>query len=115
MKTILLLLATMSLTVAAEAADPPKTSCIDPHRDYVARALTNHEVYVENSMGAKKPPLRVTTSCFHLERSSGFGFSKEYSCIGQGDGVVASTFSEVQSCRVTKIAPYVPQPGDMKP
>jgi hypothetical protein len=100
------------LAIGADAADLPKASCIDPHLSYIARALNKHDVYVEATIGPNKPPLRVTTSCLHVEPSSGFGFSKEFSCIGQGDSIIASTFGEGQSCRVTKVAPYVAQKDD---
>ncbi len=113
MKTTLLALAAAGFAVAAQAADAPKAACIDPHLSYLARPLNNHEIYVESTMGPKKPAVRLTTSCHHLEPVIGFGFSAGFSCIGQGDTVVATAMGERQSCRITKIAPYTPQKGDL--
>lgn len=97
----------------AYAADAPKAACIDAHNSYVARPLNNHEVYVESSFGPKKPPVRVTTSCYHLQDAIGFGFSNEFQCIDQGDTVVATLMGDRQVCRVTKVQPYVPQKDDL--
>jgi|GEM_PF-1451623 len=98
---------------AASAADAPKAACIDPHNSYLARPLNNHEIYVESSFGPKKPPIRLTTSCYHLQPAIGFGLSSEFQCIGQGDTVVATLMGGRQVCRVTKVQPYVPQKDDL--
>jgi hypothetical protein len=113
MKMSLAILGGFGLIVAAQAADSPKASCIDPHRSYLAQPLNNHEIYVVNTMGPKKPPVRLTTSCYHLESALGFGLSSEFLCIGQGDTVVATLAGDRQICRVTKIASYVAQKGDL--
>jgi hypothetical protein len=112
MKMSLLLLAAAAFAVAADAADAPKASCINPHQSYLARPLNNHEIYVENTMGPKKPPVRLTTSCYHLVPALGFGLSSDFQCIGQGDTVVATLMGDRQICRVTKVAPYVAQKDD---
>jgi hypothetical protein len=101
------------VTVNAALADPPKVSCIDAKRSYVARPLNNHEIFVRNSFGTPKPPVRLTTSCYHLQSAIGFGLSAEFICIDQGDTVVANLMGERQTCVVTAIAPYVPQDGDL--
>ncbi len=111
MKTALVL-ALAGFAVAAEAADT-KTTCIDPSHSYLARSLNDHDVYVESTMGRKKPPLRLVTSCRHLEPATAFGLSAEFQCIGQGDTIVANLIGDRQSCRITKIVPYAPQKDDL--
>lgn len=113
MKIALLVLAIAGFAVTAEAADAPKATCIDPSRDYVSRALNNHEIYLESTIGPKKPPQRITTSCHHLGSAISFGFSSSFHCVDQGDTVVPTILGESQTCRVTKVAPYVPQKDDL--
>jgi len=113
MKLALFVLALTGFAVAAAAAELPKTSCIDPKLSYRARALNSREIYVEATIGRKKPPVRLSTTCYHLEPATNFGLSAEFSCLSQGDTVVANLIGERQSCRITKVAPYAPQPGDL--
>ena len=112
---IRIVFAAMAAVLAANAAlaDPLQASCIDPKRSYVARPLNNHEIFVQNSIGKAKAPVRLTTSCHHLEPVIGFGFGATFSCIGTGDTVIATAMGDRQSCVVTKVAPYVPQEGDL--
>ncbi|GAA0539684.1 hypothetical protein FHS83_003741 [Rhizomicrobium palustre] len=104
-------LAALLVSVPAFAAE--KAACIDPGSSYIAKPLNNIQVYVESSIGPKKPPVRLTTSCHHLQSADGFGLSAEFHCISQGDMVIATIGSDRQSCRVTKIEPYAPQKDDL--
>jgi hypothetical protein len=95
------------------AADPATASCIDTKVSYVARALNSNEIWVQNSLGAKKPPVRVTTSCHHLQSSYAFSLSAQFTCLGKGDPVVATAGGERQTCIVTKVEPYAAADGDL--
>ena len=104
---------TSSVGLATGAAtEVARPSCVDARHGYVARAVNNHEVFVQNSFGKARPPIRLTTSCQHLETMTSFGLSTEFNCIDTGDAVVATTASVRQGCRVTKIQPYVAEAGD---
>lgn len=118
-RTDIALLATAA-TVAVIAAwagnalaDPAQPSCIDTKRSYVARPLRFSDVWVQNSIGTKKPPIRVSTSCRHLGSTYAISLSSEFTCLSLGDVVVATAGGERQSCRVTKIQAYAPQDGDL--
>jgi hypothetical protein len=118
-KTDIALLATAA-TIALIAAlagnasaDPAKPSCIDTSRSYVARSLNANEVWVQNSIGVKKPPIRVATSCHHLQATYAISLSGQFTCLSLGDPVVATAGGERQSCRVTNIQVYTPQDGDV--
>lgn len=106
------------LTGNAVAAEPPATpparpSCIDTKQSYVARPLKANQIWVQNVLGQKKPPVRVTTSCYHLQSAVGFGLSAQFTCLAQGDTVVANTMGDREGCIVTKVQAYVPQDGDL--
>lgn len=103
----------MAIALFTSAASAATTVCINPNSSYVAKPLNNSEIYVESTFGAKKPPVRVSTTCYGLHSAMGFGFSGEFNCISQGDTVVANVFNEHRSCRVTKVQPYQPQKDDL--
>ena len=106
--------ATIALIAAlagnAAAAEP---SCINPKLSYVARPLNANEVWLQNSIGTKKPPVRVSTSCHHLQSSYAVSLGGQFSCVTLGDVVVATAGGERQTCRVTKIQAYAPKEGDL--
>ena len=105
------LAAALAATASAALAD---ASCIDPHKSYVARPLNHHDVFVQTSLGAPKPPVRLTTSCIHLDPAIGFGLSSQFNCVGLGDTVVATINGGTrESCIVTRVQPYQPQEGDI--
>jgi hypothetical protein len=113
---LLMTVATIALIAAFAgnaAADPVKTSCIDTKVSYVARALNSHEIWLQNSLGAKKPPVRVTTSCHHLQSSYAFSLSAQFTCLDKGDPVVATAGGEREHCIVTKVQPYAAADGDL--
>lgn len=103
----------LALTAAEVASAAPERACIDTKQSYIARPLNNNQIYVETSFGAKKPPVRLTTSCHHLQSAIGFGLSSEFSCIDQGDIVVATLSGERQFCVVTKVEPYAAAKDDL--
>lgn len=103
---------TLAMVGAAAWAASPEASCLDPAASYVARPLNHHQIYAEQTFGKKKPPIRLTTSCYHLESADAFGLSAAFRCIAQGDIVVATIGSERQSCRVLKVEPYAAREGD---
>ncbi len=92
---------------------PARPSCIDTKLSYVARPLKANQIWVQNSLGHKNPPVRVTTSCYHLQSAVGFGLSAQFTCLAQGDIVVANTMGDREGCVVTKVQVYVPQDGDL--
>jgi hypothetical protein len=110
------LLAGVAIVVAGSAwAEAPKTSCIDPHRSYVARPLNNHDVFAQTSIGTPKPPVRFKTSCINLDPAIAVTLSSQFNCVGLGDHVVATTVDgKRESCIVTKVLPYAPEDGDIK-
>jgi hypothetical protein len=113
----LVLAAGLSVAIAGAAwAEAPKASCIDPHRSYVARPLNHHDVFVQNSMGAPRPPVRLKTSCTYLDPAIGIGLSSQFTCMGLGDTVVATTIDgKREACVVTKVLAYAPEQGDLPP
>lgn len=98
--------------LAGNAAAAP-ASCIDTKRSYVARPLNATQVWVQNSIGTRKPPIRLSTTCRHLQSTIGISVSAQFSCIDQGDPVFATTGGERQSCVVTKVEPYTAAEGDL--
>jgi hypothetical protein len=112
---LLFLAALLAATSTAALADAPNASCIDPHKSYVARALNHHDVFVQTSIGTPRPAVRLTTSCIYLDPAIGFGLSSQFTCMGRGDTVVATTISGTrESCIVTRVLPYAPEEGDLK-
>lgn len=111
----LVLFAGLVALVAGTAwAEAPKASCIDPHRSYVARPLNHHDVFVQSSLGAPKPPVRLKTSCTYLDPAIGIGLSAQFNCVSLGDVVVATTMDgKRESCVVTRVMAYAPEEGDL--
>lgn len=103
-----------AMIASAAAAEPPaKPSCIDTKISYVARPLNANEIWVQNALGQKKPPVRVSTSCHHVQNAIGFGLSAQFTCLGLGDPVIATTMGDRQACVVTKVQAYAPAEGDL--
>jgi len=112
---LLMSAALLAATSTVALADAPAASCIDPHKSFVARPLNHHDVFVQNSMGTPKPPVRLKTTCTYLDPAIGFGISAEFTCVGLGDTVTATTADgKVEVCRVTRVLPYAPEEGDLK-
>lgn len=102
--------AALAGTAGAEA---PRPSCINPHQSYVARPLNHHDVWVQNSIGKPKPPVRLKTSCIYLDPAIGIGLNSQFTCVSLGDTVVATTIDgKRESCVVTGVQTYAPEDGD---
>lgn len=106
-------IALIALLTGNAGAEPAQPSCIDTKHSYVARPLTANEVWVQNSLGAKKPPVRISTSCRHLQSTYAISLSGQFNCLSLGDPVMATAGGERQVCRVTKIEAYAPKDGDL--
>jgi hypothetical protein len=112
---LLLVAAVFAAASTAALAETPKTTCIDPHRSYVARPLNHHDVFVQTSIGKPKPPVRLKTSCTYLDPAIGIALSSNFACVGLGDTVVATTADgKHEACRITRVLPYAPEEGDIK-
>ena len=110
----LIVLAGFVAVTNAAWADAPKASCIDTRRSYVARPLNHHDVFVRSTMGNPKSPVRVKTTCIYLDPAIGIGLNAEFTCLGLGDTVVATTIDgHRESCRVAGVVPYAPEQGDI--
>lgn len=111
---LLIVAGAVILVANAAWAEPPKETCLDPHRSYIARPLSHHDVFVQQSIGTPKPPVRLKTSCTFLDPAIGVGLSSPYTCIGLGDTVVATiNGGKRESCVVTKVMLYAPEEGDI--
>lgn len=109
----ILLAAVPCAALADQAPAPQANVCINPHFSYISRALNAHDVFVQNSIGTPRPPVRLKTSCIDLDPAIGIRIGSSYNCIGRGDQVTAATVDgHVETCRVTAVLPYAPQEGD---
>lgn len=110
------ILAGLGLLLAGAAwAEPPKApvACINPHKSYIAHPLNEHDLYVIQSIGRAKPPVRLKTSCHNLGPAIAFGLSSPFNCLGLGDTVVATIVDgHRESCVVTRVLTYTPEEGD---
>jgi hypothetical protein len=112
---LLILVALLAANSVSALAETPKPTCIDPQRSYVARPLNKHDVFVQTSMGAPKPPVRILTTCTSLTSAIGFGLNAQFNCVGMGDTVTATTADgQVSVCKVKRVVPYSPEEGDFK-
>lgn len=113
---LLTAIATVVLIAAvAGNAAAGTTACIDPHASYVARPLNAHDIFIQPAIGKDRPALRLTTTCRHLQSPAAIGIGSSVACIGKGDVVSVTLFSERQTCTVTGVAPYAAQDGDLPP
>jgi hypothetical protein len=111
MKHIIGLPALLLLSISA-AASAPAATCIDVQRGYEAHSDGAHDVIIRNSIGKPRPPLRLATTCFNLEKADAISVSSDFGCVSLGDTVVATKIDgHREICRVTGLAPYVPPPA----
>jgi hypothetical protein len=103
----------MLIAILAGNAVAAPASCIDSRRSYVARPLNATQVWVQNAIGEKKPPIRLSTTCHHLQSTIAVSISAQMTCIDRGDPVIATAGGERQSCVVTKVEAYAPADGDV--
>ena len=118
MKSPALLLVTLlaAAPLAAEAADAPAATpaptgkvCLDPHYSYQARAIGGHDIVAKATLGHDHRELRLSTTCINLGSAFNISLASEFNCLDKGDSVFTSTIDgERQSCRITRVQPYVP-------
>jgi hypothetical protein len=116
MKSSIALPAALVLFALAANAQAAKSVCIDTHRSYEAHTQGLHDVIIRNTIGKPRPALLLSTSCIGLDKADRVSVSSEFGCIGLGDTVIATKIDgHSQSCRVTRVAPYVPPVTPAKP
>jgi hypothetical protein len=95
--------------VAAKVPPMAKPICIDPHYDYQALFLKDHDIVIHQTLGHDHRPLRLTTTCFDLRSAMTIRVSADFRCLAQGDNVATNTIDgHIQQCRITHVEPYVP-------
>jgi hypothetical protein len=108
----LMLLAATTPALADETSPPSGPICIDPHYDYQALFLKDHDIVVKQTLGHDHRPLRATTTCFNLRSAMTIRVSADFKCLDKGDNVGTSTIDgEHQQCRITHVEPYTPPVG----
>ncbi len=109
-------LALMTAAAApARAADVPpvqKPICIDPHYDYQALYLKDHDIVIKQTLGRDHRQLKLTTTCIDLRSAMTIRVSADFRCLDKGDNVATNTIDgHFQQCRITHIEPYAPPAG----
>lgn len=105
----LLLLAT---GVAAQPAAPePKAACIDPHLGIEGHWLGARDFLVRNAVGQNKSQIRVTTTCFNLDRTATVHVISEQKCVEVGDVMVSQVLGgPSQRCRIVGVHAFANNP-----
>jgi hypothetical protein len=120
MKTSYIVLASLlALTAPAAAGDafnsaPAGKICIDTHKDYQALYLkgSRNVLIAHQTLGRDHRVLKISTTCFELRDALTIRLSTGFNCLSMGDDVFTSTIDgQRESCRVTRVEPYVPAPG----
>jgi hypothetical protein len=110
--TLLTAAALAATSAAAQQTAPASSSdkiCLNPHRDYQARAVNDHEIVASNTLGHDHRPVLLSTTCVHLTAAFHFSLSSVFYCLGQGDNVVATAADGHQwGCLIAKVQPYAP-------
>jgi hypothetical protein len=97
-----------ALPFVANAA-PTGKICIDPKYSYQARAIGGHDVVAKSTFGSDHRELRLSTTCINLSAAFRISLATDFNCIDRGDSIFTATIDgERQSCRITKVEPYVP-------
>lgn len=97
----------LPLLLAAAPALAGAKVCINPQWDYEAHALSHDEVYLKATLGKARPALRLTTSCWNLEKPDSISVSAQIGCVSTGDVVVATKIDgHREQCRVTAVAAF---------
>jgi hypothetical protein len=104
---------TSFLAVAVLACMPPAIAsaaspgCINLRLGYEARTIGTREVMVRNSLGERRNELKLTTTCFNMNRDDAVRIDAFSTCEGTGDRVSVSALGGGhQTCRVTGVGPY---------
>lgn len=116
MKPSIVLPAVLVLFALGANAQAANSVCIDAHRSYEAHAQGLHDVIIRSTIGKPRPALLLSTSCIGFDKADVVSVSSEFGCVGLGDTVVATKIDgHRQSCRVTRVAPYVPPETPAQP
>ena len=107
-------IALLVATAPSFATDaPPTPICIDPHYDYQALYLKDHDIVIKQTLGHDHRPIRATTTCFNLRSALTIRVAADFRCLDKGDTVATNTISgEHQQCRITHVEPYTPPATD---
>ena len=109
-----LALLTAAAPVLAADLPPPvqKPICIDPHYDYQALYLKDHDIVIKQTLGHDHRPLKLTTTCIDLRSALSIRVSADFRCLDKGDNVATNTIDgHFQQCRITHVEPYTPPPA----
>ena len=92
--------------VIASAASP---GCVNVRLGYEARTIGTREVMVRNSLGEHRTQLKLTTTCFNMNKDDAVRIVALSNCVMTGDNVFVSQLGGgYQSCRVTGVSAYDP-------
>lgn len=105
------LLVCLTLQASAALADSlPQRICVEARRrdDYTARAVGRHDIVVRNTAGRDRRPLRLETTCVHIEPGAVVYVHSFTGCIGLGDDVIAASLdNRAELCRVSGSRPFI--------
>ena len=91
-------------------------TCIDPHSSYEAHAVGGHDVIIHSTIGKRRAPLQLTTTCINLEKSDVVSVGSSFGCVGVGDTVVATKIDgHREVCNISRVAPYSPPNASSQP
>lgn len=107
----LVLLASATGIAAQPVAPEPKGACIDPHLGIEGHWLGARDFVVRNAVGQNKSQIRVTTTCFNLDRTATVHVISEQKCVEVGDVMVSQVLGgPSQRCRIVGVHPFANNP-----
>jgi hypothetical protein len=105
------LLASAAGTVAQGPASEPPAACIDPHLGIEGHWLGGRDFLVRNEVGHNKSQIRVTTTCFNLDRTATVHVISQQKCVEVGDIMVSQVLGgPTQNCRIVGVHPFANNP-----
>ena len=106
----LALMASVS-SIAQPAAPEPPAACIDPHLGIEGHWLGGRDFLVRNAVGHNKSQIRVTTTCYNLDRTATVHVISEQKCVEVGDTMVSQVLGgPTQRCRIVGVHPFAKNP-----
>ncbi|HUE63950.1 MAG TPA: hypothetical protein VMO78_06215 [Rhizomicrobium sp.] len=105
------------LAAASPALAQDKPLCVDASQDgrYNARPLSLHTVLARNAFGSDRRPVKLETTCIHVDRAAFVSLRSFTRCIAIGDDVVTSIpGGQREICRVTRVTPAPESYADAK-
>jgi hypothetical protein len=107
----LALLASASAVVAQPQTPEPAAACIDPHLGIEGHWLGGRDFLVRNAVGQNKSQIRVTTTCFNLDRTATVHVISEQKCVEVGDTMVSQVLGgPTQRCRIVGVHAFANNP-----